>query len=189
MDFPTQLTVTAGNDVNIIFVNERGGVVSVYGNLPDTVTWAQEGNIVAAFSPGVPSKKIQFTLTASTASNIITLLLDSSGNLFGGTCYRPGVDSGEGTTAINGSFMKGGSLSAVSNSGNTATFDVSFWRGDNSINSYYQITGNYDCGTSTSGTYSSLAVTAVGGTSSGDYLTEGYTLTTTGPITCGNISQ
>ncbi|MBI3814946.1 MAG: hypothetical protein HY279_10860, partial [Nitrospinae bacterium] len=155
-----------------------------YGNLPDTVTWAQDESIVVAFSPEAPSKKIQFTLTASPKSNIITLLLDSSGNLLGGYCNRI-PDS----QAINGNFMKGGSLSAVSNSGNTATFDVSFWRGDNSINSYYQITGNYDCGTSTSGTYSSLAVTAVGGTSSGDYLTEGYTLTTTGPITCGNISQ
>lgn len=183
MDFPTQLTVTATNDVNLIWSLEKNGVVSWDGDLPNAVTWAAEEKIVAAFLPSVPSKRVQFTLTASPLSNTITLLLDGSGNLLGGYCHRP-TDK-----AINGNFMKSGSLSAVSNSGNTATFDVSFLNGDDD-QSYYQITGDYNCGASTSGPYSSLAVTTTvgaGGGGSSDYWGKGYTLTTAGSVTCGNI--
>ena len=181
-DFPTSLTVTAGNDVNLIWVNESSGLVAFDGDLPNGVTWATNESIVTALLPGVPSKRIQFTLTASPRSNIITLLLDGSGNLLGGYCNRSSI--GYTQWAINGDYMKSGSLSAVSNSGNTATFDVSFLDGDSS--NYYKITGNYDCGTSTSGTYSSLVVTGVGSTPY--YVTDNLTLTTTGSVTCSNIA-
>ncbi len=181
MDFPTPLTVTSNNNVDIIWELERNGIVSFDGSLPNSVTWAAEEDIVRAILPKVPSKRIQFNLTAGSRSNTITLLLDGNGNLLGGFCHRPGSWD---IWDINGSFMKGGSLSTVSNSGNTATFDVSFLDGQS--NGYYQITGSYNCGTSTSGTYSSLAVTGIGVTPY--YISSGSTLTTTGSVTCGNIA-
>lgn len=177
-DFPTSLSVTANNDINLVWALKRNGIVSWEGSDLSNVTWAAEEDIVRAILPNKPSKLIQFSLTASALSNTISMLLDSSGNLIGGFCHRPT------NKAINGSFMKGGSLSAVSNGGNTATFDVSFSDGDNN-NDYYQITGNYNCGASTSGTYSSLLVTGNGVTPG--YVNTGDTLTTTGAVTCGNI--
>lgn len=154
-DFPTPLTVTANSDVNLVCVNERNGIVTCDGTLPNAVTWAEEEDLVRAWLPGMPSKEIQFNLTSSfnstPLSNTITFLLDGSGNLLGGFCHRPA------NKAINGSVLKSGSLSNVSNGGNTATFNVSFWDGDGPA--YFEITGSYNCGTSTSGTYSSLTVT------------------------------
>lgn len=179
MDFPTPLTVTSNNDVVIVWANEGNGIVSFDGSLPSSVTWVSEESIVSTILPNVPYKRIQFNLTAGSLSNKITLLLDSSGNLLGGSYHRP---SDYTNWVINGRFMKGGSLSAVSNSGNTATFDVSFSESDTV---YYRITGNYNCGTSTTGTYSSLSVTGVGATPY--YISRGLTLTTTGTVTCGSI--
>lgn len=180
-DFPTSLSVTANNDVNLVWALKRSGAVLWEGTDLNNVTWAAEGDIVRAILPNTPSKLIQFNLTTTgpSLSNTISTLLDSSGSLLGGFCYRPT------NKAINGGFLKSGSLSAVSNSGNTATFNVSFADGDNN-NNYYQITGSYDCGASTSGTYSSLSVTGVGATPY--YSTAGATLTTSGAITCSNIT-
>ncbi|MBI3813386.1 MAG: fibronectin type III domain-containing protein [Nitrospinae bacterium] len=182
--FPTPLTVTGNSSVNLVWANEGSGIVTYNSysidGLPDAVTWASEPSLVTATLPGMPSKQIRFDLTASrtttpfSRSNTITFLLDSSGNLLGGTCYRPAQEF------INGFFLKSGSLSNVSNNGNTATFDVSFWEGMN--RGYYQITGSYDCGASTSGTYSSLTVMGKDGVP--DYTGGGYTLNTTGPVTC-----
>jgi hypothetical protein len=178
-EFPTSLTVTGNSSVNLVWTSELNGIITCDGFLPNDVTWAAEEDLVRAILPGMPSTQIQFPLTAlsSTApamSNTITFLLDSSGNLLGGFCHRPA------DKAINGDILKSGSLSNVSNNGNTATFDVSFWDGDGV--GWYRVTGSYDCGTGTSGTYASLAVTAGGAVTVG-YLDTGHALNTTGPVT------
>ncbi|MEK7309757.1 MAG: hypothetical protein AAB038_02975 [Planctomycetota bacterium] len=178
-EFPSPLTVTGSSSVNLVWASELNGIVTCDGFLPNDVTWVNEEEVIRATLPCMPSTQIQFPLTAlsstaSAMSNTITFLLDSSGNLLGGFCHRPA------NKAINGSDLKSGSLSNVSNNGNTATFDVSFWDGNGT--GWYRITGSYDCGTGTSGTYSSLTVTAQGGVTA-DYLNKGHTLETTGSVT------
>ena len=177
-DFPTPLTVTANSNINLVTVMESNGIVTCDGTLPNNVTWAEEEPLVRAWLPGMPSKEIQFNLTVPpnlptypALSNTITFLLDGSGNLLGGFCHRPA------NKAINGGILKSGGLSNVSNNGNTATFDVSFWDGMGV--GWFKITGSYDCGTTTSGTYSGLVVTGYSGVTT-EY---GATVNPTGSVT------
>jgi len=180
-DFPTPLTITGNSDVNIVWACERCGIVTYNGTLPDNVISSNEEDIVHGILPAMPSKQIKLALTAPAdpahmppypaLSNTITLLLDDSGNLLGGYCYSPS------DRALDAADLKGGSLSNVSNGGNTAAFDVSFWGWPEPA--YFRFTGNYDCGTSTSGTYSGLAVTGWDGATT-EY---GCTLDQTGSVT------
>lgn len=177
-EFPTPLTVTGNSDVNLVWAFERCGVVTYNGLLPGSITSAQEEDLIHGILPAMPSKQIQLALTAPAdiptphpaLSNTITLLLNDSGNLLGGYCYSPS------DRALDAADLKSGSLSNVSNGGNTATFDVSFWTGP--ATGYFQFTGSYDCGTSTSGTYSGLAV--IGYSATTEY---GCTLDPTGTVT------
>ena len=126
-----------------------------------------------------PSKIIQIPITITKAdstelNNSMTIFLDNAGALIGGSCQRPS------NKGMNCSQLKLGTLSFVLDKGNSASFSITYWDGDQAGD--FTITGDYDCA---GPSYSSLAITE-SGTPSKNY--DGTaTLTTTGTITCQDI--
>ncbi len=148
--FSTPLTVTSGQPVNLGWVLQRGESINFDGDIESGITWAQQVDLVRAFTPDTPTKYVQFDLKTTTGkTNTLTILLDDSGQSLGGFSHRHDI------YAMNGSFMSAGTLS-TSDSGTTGTFVLTFPDSDNDSNPDIIVEGQYDC---TSGQYSISDVT------------------------------
>jgi len=103
------------------------------------ITWAQQTDLVRAFTPETPTKYVQFDLKTTTgATNTLTLLLADNGESLGGFSYR------HPTYAMNGSFMSEGNLT-TSDNGLTGTFVLTFPDSNNNGSPDIIVSGQYNC--------------------------------------------
>ncbi len=187
--FPKVLTLASGSDASLVFVNQylpNNVRYETNGNI-ESSTWIDETTKATGFLPAMPSKTLVFDVTYTKASNptltnTITVFLDASGDLIGAYQMRPENDK-----ALNGSFFIQGSKS-------NNDYIFRFQEGNDSDDAtdgddYYDVSITLDCASST---YSNPVINEV--VDGGAPVTAkpnneaGYTLTTTGTVTCTNIS-
>ena len=136
-EFGHTLTVSQGNDVHIVWVMKRNGLIQYETDGNDNFTWIGESEIVRSFLPEVPSKLVTLELTADvgTYANTVSILLNANGEYLGSHCFRPD------NKMINCSNSVSGVITDLGNGINS--FNLVFQ--DGSQTGDYNITGNYNC--------------------------------------------
>jgi len=186
--FPKPLVLTAGQDANLVFVNQFDPSVlyQTEGTI-ETLHWAGQIRKMTGVLPAQPTQSIVFDINytdgTNNLDNTVTAFLDDQGNLIGAHMMRPD------NQALNGSFLLGGSKTD-----NDYTFR--FQNGDDNddgINGddYYDINATINC---TNSNYLNLTIQEV--QDGGDPKTaqpnnsndSSYTLTTSGSATCTDLN-
>jgi len=186
--FPKALVLASGSDSSLVFINKYMSKVSYETNSNiESSTWIDEITQATSFLPTMPTKSIVFDVNYTKASNpdltnTITVFLDKDSDLIGAYQMRPNSNK-----ALNGSFLLGGVKT-------NDTYILKFQNGDDSNdgingNDYYDMNVKLDC---TNSTYTSLGINEIiGGTNpiiAKPNNQDGYTLTTSGSITCTDIN-
>jgi hypothetical protein len=133
------LSVSQSEDVHIVWVMKRNGIIQYEVDDNNDVNWLGESEIIRSFLPEKPSKLVTINITgdSETLSNTASILLNADGEYLGSHCFRPD------NKLMNCSNSVRGTITGPVGENNATAFELVFRDGDQTGD--YLVKGMYNC--------------------------------------------